>query len=80
METVTDTFVVFTTRITVSFPCVGESTRVAQGSPPELLLTGAVVDVSVTFNVGKGNGVSVGRGVCVGASVGGGSVAVGTAA
>jgi|SRR5215207_1853987 len=80
MDTVTLTFVVFTTRITVPFPCEGESTLVAQGSPPGLLLTGAAVEVSVTFKVGSGNGVSVGRGVCVDASVGGRGVAVGTAA
>jgi hypothetical protein len=80
METVIATFVVFTTLITVSLPCLGASTLVAHGSPPEPLLTGAVVDVRVMFKVGNGRGVSVGKGVCVGVSVGGKGVAVGMAA
>jgi hypothetical protein len=80
MDTVIVTFVVFTTLIMVSLPLEGERTRVAHGSPPVLLPTGAVVDVRVTLSVGRGNGVSVGRGVWVGVSVGGRGVAVGIAA
>jgi hypothetical protein len=83
METVIVTFVAFTTRMTVSLPFLGERTLVAQGSTPVfvlLLTTGAVVEVSVTFSVGRGKGVSVGRGVSVGVSVGGRGVLVGMAA
>ena len=74
----------FTMRMVVSLPSGAESTRVAQGSPPELLLlTDEVVGEEMTANVadvGKGRGVLVGKGVCVGGSVGGNSVAVGMAA
>jgi hypothetical protein len=79
-DTVTDTVVVLTTLMMVSLPCCGASTLVAHGSPPVLLLTGAVVDVNVTLRVGKDNGVLDGSGVWVGVSVGGSGVAVGTAA
>jgi hypothetical protein len=64
----------------VSFPSGAESTLVAHGSAPELLLTDALVGEEITADVadvGKGNGVSVGKGVCVGGSVGGSGVAVG---
>src|SRR5690349_4363256 len=66
----------------VSLPCFGERIRVAHGSTAEVPFpaTGAVVDVSVTFNVGSGRGVSVGRGVWVDVSVGGSGVFVGMAA
>jgi hypothetical protein len=68
----------------VSLPSGAESTLVAHGSPPELLLlTDAVVGEEMTADVadvGKGNGVFVGKGVCVGGSVGGSGVAVGMAA
>jgi hypothetical protein len=84
MDTVTVTLVEFQTLITVSLPLWGASGRVAQGSTllPELLLAGAAVDVNVTLtsSVGKAKGVFVGRGVCVGASVGGRAVLVGMAA
>lgn len=83
MDTVMVTLVVFTTRMTVSLPCLGESGRVEHGSTvaaPELLLTGAVVTVGVTSRVGNASGVSVGGGVSVGVSVGGTGVAVGIAA
>ena len=86
MDTVTPNFVVFKILITVDFPSGAESTLVAHGSPPELLLTDAVVgegrtaDVANVAEVGKGNGVSVGKGVCVGVSVGGRGVLVGMAA
>ena len=86
MDTVTPNLVVFKILITVDLPSGAESTRVAHGSPPELLLTEAVVgegrtaDVARVAEVGKGKGVSVGRGVCVGASVGGRGVSVGIAA
>jgi len=48
-----------------------------------LPLTDAVVREEMTTDVadvGKGNGVFVGKGVCVGGSVGGSGVAVGMAA
>ena len=90
IDTRTASFVVFTTRIVVSLPGGSESTRVRQGSAPELPepeLTGAVVGaaapvetVANVADVGKGNGVFVGRGVCVGVSVGGMGVSVGIAA
>ena len=81
IETVIVTFVVFTTLITVSLPCLGARTRVAHGSPPPAFaLVGGKVDVNVTFRVGRGTGVSVGRGVSVGVSVGGRGVFVGMAA
>ena len=66
--------------MTVSLPLLGERTRVAHGSPPAFAVVGARVGASVTFDVGSGRAVSVGRRVCVGVSVGGGSVAVGIAA
>jgi hypothetical protein len=81
METVIVTFVVFQTLITVSLPFSGASGLVAQGSTlPELLLAAAPVAVNVTARVGKAKAVFVGRGVCVGVSVGGRGVSVGTAA
>ena len=87
MDTVTPNFVVFKILITVDLPSGAESTLVAHGSAPELsLLTDAVVGdarttaVAKVAEVGKGNGVSVGRGVWVGASVGGRGVLVGIAA
>jgi hypothetical protein len=87
MDTVTPNLVVFKILMTVDLPSGAESTRVAHGSPPELLLTEAVVgeartaaDVARVAEVGKGRGVSVGRGVCVGVSVGGRGVSVGIAA
>ncbi len=57
-------------------------TLVAQGSPPALLPAGATVGEASagTFKVGSCTGVSVGKGVLVGAAVGGGTVAVGIAA
>ena len=73
----------FTIRMTVSLPSGFERTLVAQGSVPELLLIEAVVGEEMTAevgDVGKGNGVFVGKGVCVGGSVGGSGVAVGMAA
>jgi len=66
--------------MTVSLPFSGLRILVAQGSLPELLLTGTVVEVSVTLSVGRAKAVSVGRGVSVGISVGGRGVTVGTAA
>ena len=79
----TPNLVVFTTLMTVSLPSGAESTRVAHGSPPEPLLTEAVVGEEMTADVadvGRGRGVFVGSGVCVGGSVGGSGVAVGIAA
>jgi len=68
---------VLTILILVDWPFSSpESTLVAHGSPP----ADAVVGEAGTFNVGSCTGVSVARGVCVGVSVGGGSVAVGIAA
>lgn len=69
----------------VSLPSGAESTRVAHGSVLEelLLLTEAVVGEEMTANVddvGRGSGVLVGNGVCVGGSVGGKGVEVGMAA
>jgi hypothetical protein len=85
---VTPSFVVFTIRMTVSLPSGFESTLVAQGSvPPELepllLLTEAAVGdemAATVAEVGRGSDVLVGKGVCVGGSVGGNGVAVGMAA
>src|SRR5688572_18716341 len=73
--------------MTVSFPR-GDPSTLLQGSPPPLPLVGAVVGASVAprvgtsvvSSVGNGKGVFVARGVCVGASVGGRGVFVGTAA
>jgi hypothetical protein len=60
-DTVTADFVSFNTRMVVSRPFFGARTLVAHGSPPPvLLLVGAVVEVDVTFEVGRGRGVSVG--------------------
>ena len=74
--------VVFQILMVVSLPLGDPSTLVAQGSPPPLLAVGAVVGANVrpALNVGNGKGVLVGRGVFVGASVGGNGVAVGAAA
>ena len=85
MDTVIPNFVVLMILIVVSLPSGLESTRVAHGSPPELLLllTDEVVGEEMTADVadvGKGRGVFVGSGVCVGGSVGGRDVAVGIAA
>ena len=83
----TPRLVVFTIRMIVSFPSGLESTLVAQGSAPELLLLLTDADVgaetvgaTMVDEVGKGNGVFVGSGVCVGGSVGGSGVEVGIAA
>jgi hypothetical protein len=79
MDTVTATFVMFAILMIVSFPN-GEPSTLLQGSPPELLVVGAVVGARVISRVGRGNGVFVAAGVRVGASVGGRDVAVGIAA
>lgn len=77
MDTVTATFVVLARRILVGLPFGDhERTLLSQGSPE--LIGGT--DVSVTARDGNASGVSVGKGVCVGVSVGGNGVAVGIAA
>jgi hypothetical protein len=74
------TFVVLTTRITVSLPPGAERVLVEQGSTVAFPLPDTAAVVGDTSSVGRATGVSVGRGVVVGVSVGGKGVAVGIAA